>query len=64
MQQRLLPGSQVAPYPCLVPHACAVLLPGLLKGHTFVAAMLATFFSAANIMFWLREREAAARQAK
>jgi hypothetical protein len=41
-----------------------VLLPGLLKGHTFVAAMLATFFSAANIMFWLREREAAARQAK
>ena len=40
-----------------------MLLPGLLRGHSFVVAMLATFFSATNIMFWLREREAA-RQAK
>ena len=59
-----LAGSEVALCRYLAPRARAVLLPGLLKGHIFVAAMLATFFSAANIMFWLRQWESAARQAK
>lgn len=40
-------------------HPCAGLLPELLGHPRFVAAALATFFSAANIMFCLREREAA-----